>query len=252
MDATERAKLKAREAYWRTRTQFYRRAEKRQRAETMRLQAALHEDDRNVTVRMVTDAKGKLADVRQDVRRAEAALAKIRDQLAEVSGPRFITAAQLGLRFQYVFGGKGDPYRGAGHYTAGRRVRNATELAQEMRNDHRFHGGKGWGGLSYEVMVADDGTIGFGNPINRKAAAVANNNTGMVGICCPGTTGDRMTAAQKRSVRWLLDNWHTRAVPAAHRLPKPARKLGWRGHREYPGQSTACPGVMLADYKEVF
>lgn len=166
--------------------------------------------------------------------------------------PRIITAAQLGLTFQYIWGQKGVPYRGAGHYTAGHRSANATELAAEMRNDHAYHKGKGWGGLSYEAMVADDGTIGLGNPVNRVSAAVALNNSGMVGICCPGTTGDRMTPEQKRSADWLLNNWHTDAIPSPHRLPRPARDLDWRGHNEFPNQATACPGVMLADYKEVF
>jgi hypothetical protein len=171
---------------------------------------------------------------------------------ARPSAPKFITAAQLGLSFQDVFGAKGTIVRGAGHYTAGRRVANAAQLAEEMRSDHRFHKGKGWGGLSYEAMVADDGTIGFGNPVRRKSAAVASTNTGMVNICCPGTTGDRMTAKQKASVKWLMDNWHTDAVPAAHRLPKRARSFGWKGHNAYPAQSTACPGVMIHDYNEIF
>ena len=180
-------------------------------------------------------------------------VAQMRQQRKERSTvPKFITAAQLGLSFQDVFGPKGNVVRGAGHYTAGHRAANAADLANEMRNDHRFHKGKGWGGLSYEVMVADDGTIGFGNPMRRKSAAVASTNTGMVIICCPGTTGDRMTAKQKASVKWLMDNWHTNAVPPAHRLPKKARSFGWKGHHEYPSQSTACPGVMLNDYKEIF
>ncbi len=185
--------------------------------------------------------------------RGEQRIADMRRKRAQrPTKPRLITAAQLGLSFQDVFGSKGEVTRGAGHYTAGRRVPDAKELAVEMRSDHRFHKGKGWGGLAYEAMVADDGTIGFGNPMRRKSAAVASNNTGMVSICCPGTTGDRMTAAQKKSVKWLMDNWHTAAVPAAHRLPKPARSLGWKGHRFYPGQSTGCPGVMVEDFKEIW
>ena len=117
-------------------------------------------------------------------------IANLRKQRAErPSAPKFITAAQLGLSFQDVFGAKGTVTRGAGHYTAGNRCPNATKLAAEMRADHNFHKGKGWGGLSYEAMVADDGTIGFGNPMCRKSAAVASTNTGMVNICCPGTTG---------------------------------------------------------------
>jgi hypothetical protein len=175
-----------------------------------------------------------------------------RDEQLHALRPRAITSSQLGLRFQYVWGSKGQVYRGAGHYTAGRRVANAKELMHEMRSDHAFHMGKGWGGLSYEVMIADDGTIGYGNPVSRKSAAVAGQNTGLVSICCPGTTGDRMTSAQKRSVRWYLANAHTRKVPSAYRLPKPARRLTWRVHKEWPGQSTACPGDMTKDYKEIW
>ena len=165
--------------------------------------------------------------------------------------PKFITAAGLGLTFQDVFGPKGTPFRGTGHYTAGQRVKDAQGLKREMLADHAFHKGKGWGGLSYEVMIADDGTIGFGNPMRRKSAAVASTNSGMVNICCPGTTGDRITEAQERSIRWLRANWHTKAVPSAHRLPRAMHTLQWKGHKEWPSQSTACPGQMLADYKKV-
>lgn len=186
------------------------------------------------------------------LREARAEIARRDRQVSAQSGPRIITSHQLGLRFQYVWGTKGPIHRGAGHYTAGHRCRDAAALATEMRNDHRFHAGKGWGGLSYEVMVADDGTIGFGNPINRKSAAVASNNTGMVNICCPGSTGDRMTSEQRASVRWLMANWHTAKVPAAYRLPKPARSLTWKPHNKWPSQSTACPGVMAQDYEGIW
>ena len=217
--------------------------------------ATLHTMDRDDIVpvgvaRMIRNPGLRSADQKQLGQRRIATMRKQRRE--RPTKPKFITAAQLGLTFQYVFGAKGNVVRGAGHYTAGRRVANASELAAEMRSDHRFHKSKGWGGLSYEAMIADDGTIGFGNPMNRKSAAVASANTGMVNICCPGTTGQHMTAAQKKSVRWLLDNWHTAVVPAAHRLPGPARSFGWKGHRFYPGQSTDCPGVMIDDYKEIW
>ena len=185
-----------------------------------------------------------------DLRHARAMVAKRTAQLAQKSGPRIITSAQLGLQFSYVFGGKGTVTRGAWHYTAGARRADAAALAAEMRADHAFHNSKGWGGGSYEAMIADDGTIGFLNPVDRKSAGVAGHNTGLVNICCPGTTGDRLTAAQKRSVRWLKANWHTTKVPKAYRLPKAAGALLWRGHKEYDGNPTACPGAMLGDYKE--
>lgn len=247
---------RAREQVWRTTVQRRRRDEQRQRAETMRLQKLRHdlkpEDPRRPSQDQVDDAKRKLREVRTALGRAEDALAKVRQDIAGKSAPPIATAEQVGLRFGYPFGLKGAVTRGAGHYTAGRRCRNMAELKAEAISDHHFHASKGWGGLSYEAMIADDGSIFLGSPTNRKSAAVAMQNTGMVNICCPGTTGHRMTEAQKNSVRWLLANWHTSKVPSAHRLPRPARSVGWKGHKQYPGQSTACPGAMLSDYEVVF
>ena len=186
-----------------------------------------------------------LVEAGQNIRRRQSQIA------AKTGRPGFVTSAGLGFTFQNVFGAKGTVTRGAGHYTAGARVDGRSDLIREMRNDHAFHKGKGWGGISYEVMIADDGTIGFGNPMWRKSAAVASNNTGMVNICCPGTTGDRISAGQERSIRWLRANWHTSAVPKAYRLPRPMHELKWLGHKEWPSQSTACPGDMLSDYHQV-
>jgi hypothetical protein len=243
--------LKARETTWEANVRRRRRFERAQRAATMELQRRFHAGD-GVTHEQVDAAKEELTRTRAALKKAETALAKVRAQIAAGSAPRMITAEQLGLKFQDVFGAKGAVVHGAGHYTAGHRVKDSKGLAAEMRSDHSFHKGKGWGGLSYEAMIADDGTIGLGNPMSRKAAAVALHNTGMVGICCPGTTGDRMTDAQKRSVKWLLDNWHTAKVPKAHRLPRKARDLEWRGHNQWPDQSTGCPGVMINDYRGLF
>ena len=166
--------------------------------------------------------------------------------------PTMITAAQLGLRFQNVFGLKGVVDKLAGHYTAGHRAANRAALAAEMKADHAFHLSKGWGGLSYEIMVADDGTLGLGNPTWRKSAAVAAMNTGMINLCHPGTTGDKMTPQARRTMIWVLRNWHTRQMPREHRLPRQARGLDMRGHKEWPNNPTACPGDMLPQYHEIF
>lgn len=189
---------------------------------------------------------------RWKTRVAEAARMVERRQ-AQVSppAPPFKTAAQLGLTFTYPFGNKGAVTRGGGHYSAEDRARNLADLERLARAFHEYHRLKGWGGISYEVLIADDGSMVFANPMDRKAAAIAGMNTGMVSMCCPGTTGDRLTVAQKRTIRWLMDNWHTAAVPARHRLPVRARSIPWRGHREWNNNS-ACPGDMLADFHEAW
>jgi hypothetical protein len=183
------------------------------------------------------------------LKEARAMVARREAQIAPPAPP-FKTAAHLGLTFTYPFGYKGKVIRGGGHYSAEERARGMSDLERLAKSFHAYHKGKGWGGLAYEALVADDGSVIFGNPMDRKGAAIASMNTGLVNICVPGTTGDRMTAECKRSIRWLMDNWHTTAVPARHRLPVPARSIPWKGHREWNNNS-ACPGDMLADYHEV-
>lgn len=168
------------------------------------------------------------------------------------SRPKFKTALDVGLKgFEYKWGAKGEVVKGAGHYSAGGRAKNLRQLVDMAAGFHAYHKSIGYGGLSYEVLIADDGSMVFGNPMDRKSAGVASNNTGLVNICCPGTTGDRLTAHQVESIRWLMDNWHTSAIPARHRLPVPARSIPWKGHREWNANS-ACPGAMLPDYKRAW
>jgi N-acetylmuramoyl-L-alanine amidase len=186
--------------------------------------------------------------VRRPSTRTPAAKRRAKKRRAGTAKPRIITSAALGLTFAWVFGAKGRPFICAGHYTAGARAADVGELAAEMRSVHRIHAAQGWGGGSYDYLIADDGTIGCLNPIGRKGAHVGGANSGNVGICCPGTTGDRPTEAQRASLRWLLANAHTKALPAAHRSPVDLRNLPLLGHHEFPGNATACPGLFLDMY----
>lgn len=105
---------------------------------------------------------------------------------------------------------------------------------------HDQHAGQGWGGGSYSVMIADDGTIVLLSPAGRKAAHVAGHNTGKVGVNCPGGPGDEATAAQRASLRWYLARAHTRAIPKPWRQPRDLRTLTSLVHRDL--NATACPG----------
>jgi hypothetical protein len=165
------------------------------------------------------------------------------------TGPLIITATQLGLTFQRVFGDVGALTRTYGHYTAGPRSRNATALVATGRAVHAQHARQGWGGCSYGPMVADDGTLLLMNPIGRKAAGVAGHNTGSVHLNVPGTTGDRMTPAAEATLRWYVANAHTRRLPRAYRSPVDLRKLNGRVHRD--DNATACPGDYTPAYRRV-
>lgn len=165
--------------------------------------------------------------------------------------PRIVTANELGLSFAYVFGRKGRVYRFAGHYSGGPKSTSVDDTIQKARSFHNHHQARGWGGCSYEYVVGP-GVVVCLNPTDRKSAAVAGQNTGMAGVCVPGTLGDRIDPLTRQTLAWLFDNAHTSALPARHRMPRPIRTLDCRGHKEFPGQATSCPGDYLPTYKELF
>ncbi len=171
---------------------------------------------------------------------------RLRKRYAGTGKPRVITAAQLGLTFQNVFGGVGTLTRTYGHYTAGPRARNGEELVRTARAVHAQHKAQRWGGCSYGPMIADDGTLVLMCPIARKAAGVAGHNTGSVHLNVPGTTGDKPTAAAEATLRWYVANAHTRKVPRAYRSPVDLRKLNGRVHKD--DNPTSCPG----DYTQMY
>jgi hypothetical protein len=162
------------------------------------------------------------------------------------NGPRIVTAATLGVSFDWVFGARGKPYRATGHYTAGPRAKNAEDGKRIAKQIHAQHRNQGWGGCSYDAIICDDGTLILMNPPGRKSAHVAQNNTGNAAVNCPGTTGDKPTAAQQDTFRWYLAHSHTSRVPKAHRQPVDLRKVRWYGHNDLG--ATACPG----SYKRMF
>lgn len=170
---------------------------------------------------------------------------------AGLQAPRIITAAQIGLTFQWVWGPKLPVLYFGEHYSGDAPARDADELIAKARSYHATHRARGWGGLSYEYL-AGPGVIVCGNPTSRLSAAVAAFNSHMTGVCVPGTTGDVLDPRTATTLRWLRDHAHTQALPAAHRMPRPIRDLDCRGHKQFPGQSTDCPGLYLPSYTEIF
>lgn len=166
--------------------------------------------------------------------------------------PRIITAHSMGLAFQQLFGQLGPERHVTGHYSAGARARNAQEGIRRAKDFHAFHKnpkpqGRGWGGLAYHYIIADDGTLICGRPTIMKGAHTGAANSSNIGVNCPGTTGDKPTAAQKTTYQWLLANAHTAAMPKPHRTDVDLRQASLHGHNQWPGHgSNGCPGLFLA------
>jgi len=166
------------------------------------------------------------------------------------SSPRIITARSIGLAFQNLFGELGPEENVTGHYSAGVRARNWREGIARARQFHADHKAKGWGGIGYHFVIADDGTLICARPTILKGAHVGLHNTNNLGVNCPGTTGDRPTPQQKATYQWLLANAHTAAMPRAHKTDRDLRHAHLFGHRDWPGHhSNACPGIFYATFK---
>ncbi len=182
-------------------------------------------------------------------------VARRTDQIRALEGagkPPIVTAAQLGLQFKNLFGALGPETNVTGHYSAGARARNAAEgraRALSFHRDHTVGPRLRAGGCAYHYLISDDGTLFCLRPTALKGAHVGGHNSNNIGVNMPGTTGDRPTAAQVATYKWLLSNAHTSAMPKAHRTDRSLRSARRHGHNSWSGhQSNGCPGLFKSMY----
>lgn len=106
----------------------------------------------------------------------------------------------------------------------------------------------GWGGIGYHFLIAKDGTVYYVGDISTARANVANLNEKVIGICLIGNfTSGRMPASEQ------LDSAHKLCSFFINDYPDLANILSWesvRGHKELPGQSTACPGDNWSSWRQ--
>lgn len=107
-----------------------------------------------------------------------------------------------------------------------------------MRELEQFHLNRGFTGIGYHFVLFPSGRLYEGRPVWAVPAAQEGANSGTVAIAFVGDyTKDRTTRRQRLRVRVALINL---------RIRRGVRFLG--GHREAPGQSTACPGDNIVRY----
>lgn len=164
--------------------------------------------------------------------------------------PRIVTARSIGLAFQNLFGELGPEEEVTGHYSAGARAKTWRDGVERAKSFHAFHKGKGWGGVAYHFIIADDGALICARPTILKGAHTGLHNTKNLGVNCPGTTGERPTPQQRATYQWLLANAHTERMPREHRTDVDLRRARLHGHRDWSGhESNACPGRFYGMYK---
>lgn len=121
----------------------------------------------------------------------------------------------------------------AWHYTAVARKNKAFITTHEKywRNHH------GWKRGGYHFYIDADGKIYQNYDYETVSNGVGGNNSYIVNICVEANSAEDYSQAQIEARDWL-----TRKVMKDLNIPA-SRVMG---HKEFPGQSTACPGYSKA------
>lgn len=162
----------------------------------------------------------------------------------DARGPKIYRLS--GCSWDWKWGWLGSYVETVGHYTGGARDTSDAHGIAMSRSHHAYHVSKGWGGLAYWIVILRSGNIILGSPSGRRSTHVANGNTGRLGVVMHGTDGDRPTAEQQATFRWLLANAHTSALPESHRAPVDLRNRPVKGHNDL--NDTSCPGAFKPMY----
>ncbi len=141
------------------------------------------------------------------------------------------------------FGALGDPFAVTFHHSAGPRATSKARAQELHRSYQQSHIARGFGDIGYHASMDDLGRMYLLRPLQFKGAHVGGHNSGNIGIMIHGNyMNDRLTIAQKNTLRWLFQGGFNLLWPTVSE-----RQLTLaRGHQEWPGHGTnACPGTHL-------
>lgn len=97
-----------------------------------------------------------------------------------------------------------------------------------------WNGKLGWGTGGYHEIILPDGTVELCYDPEEITNGVGGQNSYIYNICL--VSDGTFTAAQEKA-------WEERAKYWMQRLNLPVSAV--KGHNEFPGQSTACPGINM-------
>lgn len=117
--------------------------------------------------------------------------------------------------------------------------------ARQVAEIRRWHvEGNGWSDIGYHWLIARDGTIVPGRPVERTGAHVRGHNARTIGICLLGghraaatdRFEDHFTPAQDRALRDLIRSLRTE-YPSIETIS---------GHNQYSAKG--CPGFSVPEW----
>lgn len=163
-----------------------------------------------------------------------------------VEEPTIVSRETWGARAPRCAGSTHTPYRMTFHHTetpSGERGEAAKARMRQMQAYHQ--NSRGWCDIGYHFVIDADGKIYRGRTTTaRTAAHVANQNTGNLGVALMGSFNSNAPPEAAMdglaaTFAFLANTWN---------IPVNAETL--RGHKQWNGQSTSCPGNPLLGLKQ--
>lgn len=139
-----------------------------------------------------------------------------------------------------ICGREHNPYRISIHHTASP-ADDGGDPAQRMRQMQAFHiDDRGWCDIGYHFVVSQSADIFQGRSTEERTGAhVLNENTGNIGISLIGNFNNQSVNSEQFAETITIAHW----VHDTYDITLDRDQV--RGHREWPGQSTSCPGDNL-------
>lgn len=139
-----------------------------------------------------------------------------------------------------VCGSEHSPYRMTIHHTASPSS-DGGDPAERMREIQAFHiDNRGWCDIGYHFVVSQSGKIFQGRSTEKRTGAhVGGENTGNIGISLIGNFENQTVGSDQFQATTRIVNW----VHETYSIPLDRQSV--KGHREWPGQGTSCPGTNL-------
>lgn len=210
---------------------------------------------RNVDAAVVGDLQWELVEPRYpDAGRASRALTgtgSVQHSVAsELQTIGVITREDWGARATQCSAPEDDWYRMAIHHTAGPQTAGGT-IEERLRGTQAY--GMDSGGfcdIPYQMLVGFDGTLYEGRALELQSGATGGgNNPGNLAVCfigcyhepegeCVGGVGHQPTDAMMARGQLLVQT-------LVRMFDISTADDNIRGHRDWPGNSTACPGARL-------
>lgn len=154
------------------------------------------------------------------------------------AAPAVVTRATWGARAPKCNGATHSPYRMTFHHTVTSNGESGSAARARMRQMQAYHqDALDWCDIGYHFSVDAAGSIYRGRTTSaRTGSHVGGQNSGNIGISLMGTfTTVSPSTAQLSGLMdafaWLAEEWS---------IPATSDRI--RGHRQWPGQSTSCPG----------